>query len=71
MQGDKPLSIGDHRDPCFADWDGDGKLDLLVGDSARLRSLPEGMTREESEKGLAEWNKEMSELQKQFQKDQF
>ena len=43
----------------------------LVRDSARLRSLPEGMTREESEKGLAEWNKEMSELQKQFQKDQF
>jgi len=64
MQGDKPLSIGDHRDSYFADWDGDGKLDLLVGDSDRLRSLPEGMTREESEKGLAEWNKEMSELQK-------
>lgn len=137
MQGDKPLSTGYHSDPCFADWDGDGdldllagsgnggvtlventagkgeemafgksiqlvegpkergsrwideeaipsastrvwvddlnedgKLDLLVGDSARLRSLPKGMTREESEKGFAAWNKEMSELQKLLRKDQ-
>lgn len=24
----------DHADPCFADWDGDGLPDLLIGDFA-------------------------------------
>ncbi len=137
MQGDQPLSTGYHSDPCFADWDGDGdldllagsgnggvklventagkdqemsfgkstvlisppkkdgprwanedpspssstrvwaddlngdgKLDLLMGDSVSLQSLPEGVTREESDKAQAEWNKEMMELQKLFQTEQ-
>src|SRR5262245_7348577 len=27
----KPLTAGAHGDPCFADWDGDGDLDILAG----------------------------------------
>lgn len=37
------------------DVNGDGKLDLLVGDSSRIVTYPDGMTREESDARKAEW----------------
>ncbi len=39
------------------DINGDGKLDLLVGDTARIVTYPEGMTREQSQTLQAEWDK--------------
>ena len=27
----KPIQLGNTAGPCFADWDGDGKIDLLMG----------------------------------------
>jgi hypothetical protein len=40
-----------------ADMNGDGKLDLLVGDSVTLTSAAEGVTTNEIKKKLADWKK--------------
>jgi hypothetical protein len=32
--GGEPIKVGGDAGPCVADWDGDGKPDLLVGDGA-------------------------------------
>ncbi|XAM00020.1 FG-GAP-like repeat-containing protein [Phycisphaeraceae bacterium D3-23] len=44
------------------DVDGDGKFDLLVGDSARVVSYPEGMTQEESQARQAEWDETTQQI---------
>lgn len=44
------------------DVDGDGKLDLLVGDTADLRFLGEGVTPEEAKTRLAAWMKKRDAL---------
>ncbi|MFI4861473.1 MAG: FG-GAP repeat domain-containing protein [Phycisphaerales bacterium JB063] len=44
------------------DINGDGKLDLLVGDSARVVTYPEGVTPEESQARQAEWDQKTQEI---------
>lgn len=46
MAGDKPMKVGHKSDPVCVDWDGDGQLDLLVGDDFAgvtfFKGLPSG-----------------------------
>jgi len=46
------------------DLDGDGKLDIILGDSARIKSPAEGMSKAESEKAQVAWQKELDDLGK-------
>ncbi len=61
----KPLDEKDLTGPTHAsrvwvdDINGDGKLDLLVGDSVTLVTLPEGVTAEEAKKKQAEWREDL------------
>lgn len=44
------------------DVNGDGKLDLLVGDSVNLVSMAEGLSREEFEAKQSEWERAWERL---------
>lgn len=65
------LDESDLREPSGStrvwvdDVNGDGKLDVLVGDSVTLVSLPEGMTAEESERRRKKWEADWGELTSQ------
>ena len=48
------------------DINGDGKLDLLVGDSATLRKAADGLSNEECKKKEAEWQAKMEALNKEM-----
>jgi len=45
-----------------SDYNGDGKLDLLVGDSVTLSQPAEGLTDDEFEKALGAWQKDIDDL---------
>ena len=70
----KPLREDDLTGPTHAarvwvaDANGDGKLDLLVGDSVTLVSPAKGLTDEEMGEKYAEWDKEFQEALKDYQK---
>jgi hypothetical protein len=61
----KSLSESDLKGPTqmtrvwVADFNGDGKLDIIVGDCVTLVSPAKGVNEEEMKKKLAEWNKEL------------
>ena len=65
----KPLREGDLTRPTYAtrvwvdDINGDGKLDLLVGDSVTLVSPANGLSDEEMMKKYAEWQEEFKKAQ--------
>ncbi|HSQ55792.1 MAG TPA: VCBS repeat-containing protein [Gemmata sp.] len=65
----KPLRESDLTRPTYAtrvwvdDINGDGKLDLLVGDSVTLVSPAKGLTDEEMTKKYAEWQEEFKKAQ--------
>ena len=49
-----------------SDVNGDGKLDLLLGDMASITRLAEGVKAEEVKEKLAEWDKAGNELQQKY-----
>lgn len=49
------------------DVNGDGKLDLLVGDTATLTAPAEGLTEEEMAEREAEWQEKMQSFQERFE----
>ena len=49
--------------PCLADVDGDGKMDLLVGDCVTLVSPAKGISDTEFARRYADWNKEFQAAQ--------
>jgi hypothetical protein len=49
-----------------ADVNGDGKLDVFVGDSVRLLEPAKGLSEEEFKKKNAEWQKKLQELSKEM-----
>jgi hypothetical protein len=49
-----------------ADVNGDGKLDLLVGDSVTLLSPAKGVSKEEFQKKFADWRKAVQAASKEF-----
>jgi FG-GAP-like repeat len=63
VQYGEPLDEGDLKGPTHAarvwvdDVNGDGKLDLLVGDSVTLISPAKGLSTEEFKKKFADWQK--------------
>jgi VCBS repeat protein len=65
----KPLREGDLIRPTYAtrvwidDINGDGKLDLLIGDSVTLVSPANGLSDEEMTKKYAEWQEEFKKAQ--------
>lgn len=65
----KPLREGDVTRPTYAsrvwvaDINGDGKLDLLVGDSVTLVSPAKGLSDEEMGKKYAEWEADFNKAQ--------
>jgi hypothetical protein len=50
------------------DINGDGKLDLLVGDSVSIRTPAEGLSAEEAEQKLKEWNEDIQAISKKYEK---
>ncbi|KAB2949134.1 MAG: VCBS repeat-containing protein [Phycisphaerae bacterium] len=52
---------------CVADVNGDGKLDVLVGDALSLVSPKEGVSEADFVKRRAEWKAASEDLQKQMQ----
>lgn len=53
---------GESTRVAVADVNGDGKLDLLVGDSAFLRAPAEGLSELECRKKFADWQKDYAEI---------
>ena len=51
------------------DVDGDGKLDLLIGDQLTLQHVAEGVTEEEARKKLGAWEKRQQKLFESMQSD--
>lgn len=50
-----------------ADFDGDGRLDLLVGDAVTIERPAEGLDEAAARKRFAEWQAEQAELSKRMQ----
>jgi len=66
---DEPVSGPASSTRIWADdVNGDGKLDLLVGDNIRLQSPAGGLSKEESQEKLKVWDKESAELAKEWDK---
>ena len=61
-RGEFPAGPGGSTRVWVSDLDGDGKLDLLLGDKVTLRYPAEGMTAEEVTKKEAAWSKSLSDL---------
>lgn len=68
IQYGQPLKESDLTGPTMStrvwadDVNSDGKLDLLVGDSVTLISIPKGLTKKESDEKNAAWQKDLEAL---------
>ena len=68
----KPLGEDDLTGPTGStrvwvdDVNSDGKLDVLLGDSVMLVSLPDGLSKEESDKKQAEWQKNVDKVLEEY-----
>jgi hypothetical protein len=49
------------------DVNGDGKLDVLVGDSVTLAEIAKGVSKEEYERKRAQWQKDVAEASEEYQ----
>lgn len=65
-----PTMPGNDTRVWVADVNGDGKLDLLIGDLARIVSRAEGLSEQEFPKKQAAWQKQMDEVQEKMRKAQ-
>jgi hypothetical protein len=72
IQYGEPLDEADLDGPTGStrvwveDFNGDDKLDLLVGDSVTLIAPAEGLSEEEFKQKQAEWQKRMDEVSQEF-----
>lgn len=65
-----PTMPGNDTRVWVADVNGDGKLDLLIGDAAQMISRADGISEKEFSKKQATWQKEMNEVQEKMSKAQ-
>ena len=65
-----PTMPGNDTRVWVADVNGDGKLDLLIGDAAQLISRGEGVSEPEFTKKQAAWQKEVDGVQEKMRKAQ-
>ena len=65
---DEKAVVGDSSRVWADDLNGDGKLDLIVGDRMTINSLVEGSTKQETKVKLEVWKKEISDLYKNMGK---
>ena len=61
---DKPIVMSPSTRVWATDWNGDGMLDLLVGDSANIVNAKEGVSLEEFEKRKVEYEEKMAVVSK-------
>ncbi len=62
----KPSSPGRSTRIWVDDLNGDGKLDIIVGDSTRLKSPAEGLSKEQALEKEKEWRKQLLEISKKM-----